>query len=298
MTRKTDPAQTPPGPTKSARFVRARAARPGELDGDPDVEFGDAGPQPASGRRFVPAIAMTDADRDAAPASRVGTDRFKAARALTGEERAELAARDPRDNVFRRARYADAPDIEEGAVIWARRPSFGPYVRRIREEKGISLRNAAAELGVSFNYLAKLETGGRIKAPTPRLMQAIADYFGRDVNEVLREAGFQTKTPPAVRHQERVDQEFRRLMTHPEIRPLRIDAAGLDYYSPLQKLQVLELAARLERAMLGDGRSLSDLLGPSFADGFAMGELRDRFARDEPSDESDTDPSDPDEVTP
>lgn len=298
MTRKTDPAKTPPGPTKSGRLVRARAAHPGELNGDPDVEFGDAGPQPTGGPRFVPVVPTTDADRDAAPASQVGTNRFKRARALTDEERADLAARNPRDNVFRSARYAEAPGIEEAAIVWSRRPTFGPFVRRIREEKAMSLRNASAELGVSFNYLAKLETGGRIKAPTPRLIQAIADLFGHDVNEVLREAGFQAKTPPGVRHQERVDQEFRRLLTHPELRPLRVDIAALDYYSPLQKLQVLELAARLERAMLGEGRSLGDLLGPNFADGFAMGELRDRFAREEPADDPDDDPSDPDEVTP
>lgn len=158
----------------------------------------------------------------------------------------------------------ERPARFQKAVLWSHRPTFGPFVRRLREEKGISLRGAARDLGVSFNYLAKLETGGRIRPPSPDLIQGLADLLGQEVSEVMREAGFDTEVPESLKPRARIDRQFKRLMNHSDLRPLRVEPGSLDYYSTLQKLQVLRLVANLDRVRDEDGRGLRELLGSEF----------------------------------
>ena len=54
---------------------------------------------------------------------------------------------------------------------------FGAKVRQLRREKGIQLKEMAAELKVSSAYLSALEHGKRGR-PGPGLVMQIADYFG------------------------------------------------------------------------------------------------------------------------
>ena len=54
---------------------------------------------------------------------------------------------------------------------------FGAKVRELREKKGATLKDMAAELHVSAAYLSALEHGRRGK-PTPGLVMEICGYFG------------------------------------------------------------------------------------------------------------------------
>ncbi len=67
---------------------------------------------------------------------------------------------------------------------------FGPYLRALREGRGLSLRDAAAQLGASAAKIQKMEAGGRFRAPSLDLLHRIADFYGQGREEVLAAAGF------------------------------------------------------------------------------------------------------------
>ncbi|MGE5548125.1 MAG: helix-turn-helix domain-containing protein [Solirubrobacterales bacterium] len=54
---------------------------------------------------------------------------------------------------------------------------FGARVRALREARGISLKQMAADLNLSSAYLSALEHGNRGR-PAPGLVMQIAGYFG------------------------------------------------------------------------------------------------------------------------
>ncbi|WP_029012453.1 helix-turn-helix domain-containing protein [Niveispirillum irakense] len=54
---------------------------------------------------------------------------------------------------------------------------FGDRVRRLRERKGVSLKQMATELEISSAYLSALEHG-RKGLPSPMLLRQICTYFG------------------------------------------------------------------------------------------------------------------------
>src|SRR5688572_20946871 len=68
-----------------------------------------------------------------------------------------------------------------GEVAFYREHSadFGPYLRKLREERGLSLRDAADQLGMTFAKLQKMETGGRFRIDSLNLFSDIADLYAR-----------------------------------------------------------------------------------------------------------------------
>lgn len=63
-------------------------------------------------------------------------------------------------------------------------PTFGDYLRSVRERAGLSLRELAAAVGVSAPYLMRLETGARSK-PSPDVLQRLADALGVDAADLF-----------------------------------------------------------------------------------------------------------------
>ena len=79
--------------------------------------------------------------------------------------------------------------------------TFGPYLRELRVGRGVSLRDAAGRLGVSFAKLQKMETGGRFRIDSAAIFEAVAGLFERPLAEVLASAGvsFGAPTTPVQR---------------------------------------------------------------------------------------------------
>ncbi len=50
---------------------------------------------------------------------------------------------------------------------------FGTYLRGLREAKGISVRQLAAELGIEHSYLSKLERGENTR-PSEKVLEGLA----------------------------------------------------------------------------------------------------------------------------
>ena len=140
-------------------------------------------------------------------------------------------------------------------------PSFGSYLRQLRLERGLSLRDASDQLGLTFAKLQKMETGGRFRIDSLTLFSAIADLYGRPRHEVLEAAGIKVLEPDEVADELDDEAVFARLVLHPALRPLRMDDRWLESFSSLQKKQWVEFARRLE-AFVHAGGSLARVLEP------------------------------------
>lgn len=72
---------------------------------------------------------------------------------------------------------------------------FGQYLRDVRKAKGLSQRALAAQIGVDFTYLSKIEQG-RMAPPSESVIRHIAQVLKVDVNELLNLSG---KVPPTLK---------------------------------------------------------------------------------------------------
>jgi transcriptional regulator with XRE-family HTH domain len=67
------------------------------------------------------------------------------------------------------------------------RQTLGDVIRRQREINELSIRQFAAMAGISNPYLSQIERG--LRAPSRRVLEAIAGSLGRPVSELFEEAG-------------------------------------------------------------------------------------------------------------
>lgn len=68
--------------------------------------------------------------------------------------------------------------------------TLGEHVRAKREAVGLSQRQLAAEAGVSFSNISRLESGFHA-APSPELLKNIADVLDVDLAELLAYRGIE-----------------------------------------------------------------------------------------------------------
>lgn len=68
--------------------------------------------------------------------------------------------------------------------------TLGEYVRAKREAVGMSQRQLAAEAGVSFSNISRLESGFHA-TPSPELLKSIADVLDVDLAELLAFRGIE-----------------------------------------------------------------------------------------------------------
>jgi transcriptional regulator with XRE-family HTH domain len=163
-----------------------------------------------------------------------------------------MATRSPTELLLKNAPPSAEP-AGVAALMWEARASFGPYLRGLRDAARLSLRAAAEEMGVSFSYLSKLETGEKPTPPSLKVLQRMARLYGRDLRELMHEAGFRFETSPELDAlEESLDARFLRLVTHPELRPMRMDAVVIEMIPPLVKRQWIEFARKLDKYLLGD----------------------------------------------
>lgn len=85
----------------------------------------------------------------------------------------------------------------ETVLFREHKASFGAYLRALRVGRGLSLRDAASKVDVTFAKLQKMETGGRFRIASPAIFDAIAALFERPVAEVLTAAGVRFDVPPS-----------------------------------------------------------------------------------------------------
>jgi transcriptional regulator with XRE-family HTH domain len=62
---------------------------------------------------------------------------------------------------------------------------FGEKLRTLRQRRSLTLRQLAAELGVSNGYISRMETGDKI--PNVAMLVKIADFFEADINQLVKD---------------------------------------------------------------------------------------------------------------
>jgi DNA-binding XRE family transcriptional regulator len=72
---------------------------------------------------------------------------------------------------------------------------LGRRLRQARAARGWTLRQAAAETGVSNGYLSLIEHGA-VKAPSPRYLMALAERYGLAYDELMALAGHPSGSVP------------------------------------------------------------------------------------------------------
>ena len=84
------------------------------------------------------------------------------------------------------AQREEVPATEEDAAA-----SLGPAIRRLRQEKGLTLAQLAERSGLSIGHLSQVERG--LSTPTIRQLQAISAAMGEQIGRFFRPA---SATPP------------------------------------------------------------------------------------------------------
>lgn len=67
---------------------------------------------------------------------------------------------------------------------------LGKYIKGLREEQGLSIRQAAKMCKLSASYLSKLESGDTFKTVGIETMVKISEFYGISICAVLQETGF------------------------------------------------------------------------------------------------------------
>jgi transcriptional regulator with XRE-family HTH domain len=65
---------------------------------------------------------------------------------------------------------------------------FGSSIRKLRKERGISLRDLADRVKIDFTYLSKIENG-KVDPPSERIIKLVAKELDTDSEELLNLAG-------------------------------------------------------------------------------------------------------------
>lgn len=67
---------------------------------------------------------------------------------------------------------------------------LGIYLKKLREELGMSIRQAATAAKLSPSYLSKIETGDTFKSIGIKKLVQLSKTYGIPVSTILKEAGF------------------------------------------------------------------------------------------------------------
>ena len=77
--------------------------------------------------------------------------------------------------------------------------AVGAFLRDLREAQGKSLRDVEADTGVSSGHLSLIETG-RVRNPSPTILQKLATHFGVSAEHLLVLAGYLKPKDPKSRN--------------------------------------------------------------------------------------------------
>ncbi len=92
--------------------------------------------------------------------------------------------------------------------------NFGEYMKQLRDEQRLSLRDVAARTGISVSYLTQIEHG-RKKNPGADILKKLAPIYNVPVRDLLKAAGYLEEVNPVLTDEEEVEMAFRYVMNDP-----------------------------------------------------------------------------------
>jgi len=91
---------------------------------------------------------------------------------------------------------------------------FGQYLKSLRVEQRLSLREVERRADVSSSYLAQIEQG-RKGPPGAEILKRLAPVFGVPVRDMLKAAGYFDEVSTGLSEPEEVEMAFRYVMNDP-----------------------------------------------------------------------------------
>ncbi len=91
---------------------------------------------------------------------------------------------------------------------------FGEYIRKLRMDQKLSLRDVAASTGISVSYLTQIEHGRR-GVPGVPILKRMAPLYKVPLRELLRSAGYLEEQPPGLSDEAEVNRAFEFAMSDP-----------------------------------------------------------------------------------
>jgi len=128
-----------------------------------------------------------------------------------------------------------------------RASEFGSYLAEARKAVGASVRTAAAQVGLSYGHLAKIERGEVRRPPSLHVLSRIAGAYRKPLDEVLDRAGVTLETTRPEDAPETGSEQFERLMLSPEYIPETMRREYLQHFPLLHRLLIRDLVAKVER---------------------------------------------------
>lgn len=214
-------------------------------------ESGDAPPSMPPGRR--PSVAISKTARKVRANARRGEKRGKAPMApdpflrdvftdLVTDPRAVHTKHAGSDRLFEMM-LEGPPGL--ATFLWNPNPHFAAFLRKSREDAGLSIRQAAPHLGVSAAYVSRLETGGYASAPSVDRLFKMADLYAVDRAEMLTQAGVRVDVPEDAKVDDATEAEFASMLMDAQIKPTLFTADLLHYVPNRLKRQWIEWALKL-----------------------------------------------------
>jgi HTH-type transcriptional regulator, competence development regulator len=97
---------------------------------------------------------------------------------------------------------------------------FGDYLRNLREQQRLSLRDVAAKTGVSISYITQIEHAKR-KPPGPDVLKKLALSYNVAVKDLMKAAGYLDdlkEVKSNLSDEEEVEMAFNYVMSDPRYR--------------------------------------------------------------------------------
>ena len=95
--------------------------------------------------------------------------------------------------------------------------TFGPYLKRLRRAKGLSLKQVEEAAEVSNAYLSQIERGIR-KPPHPDILKRLARTYEIPVEELLEAAGYLEDAQDRRLQRQKIERAFDHVITDPKYR--------------------------------------------------------------------------------
>lgn len=143
------------------------------------------------------------------------------------------------------AEAEDEEALRADTFIWSPKREFPAYLRKVREDAKVSLRQAAPALGMSAAYLSRLETGGPARQPSLDRLNRMAALYNVDRHAMYEAAGVHVGLPENYDMLDWTDDEFEAVMLDPVLQPGMMTHEALNYFSPRMKRQIIEFAQSL-----------------------------------------------------
>lgn len=91
---------------------------------------------------------------------------------------------------------------------------FGEYLRGLRTEQRLSLREVEERAGVSSSYIAQIERGLR-RPPGADILKKLAPVYNVPIRDLLKTAGYLKEEAIELSEEEEVEMAFQYVMNDP-----------------------------------------------------------------------------------